>query len=177
MKISRVLVYVGVVTGVCGLGLNSGKSDKSVAIETEFDLFHKKNLWVYGPNINTFLEKYEKSDTVESLNIFNGNEVLDMAKWVCKFTSLKSLYLAGIQVTDISNLPCLTNLEKLDLSVTCVNNISSLVQMPLKYLNLKWTPVEKVSALNVEELLHDPSTSAAAKVRCAEAELKRLNPK
>ncbi len=99
-----------------------------------------------GPNINTFLEKYEKSDTVESLNIFNSIEVLDMAKWVCKFKSLKSLYLAGIQVTEISNLLCLTNLEKLDLSVTCVNNISSLAQMPLKYLNLKWTPVEDVSA-------------------------------
>ena len=73
MKISRVIVYVGVVTGVCGLKLNSGNT-AAKEIGKRLDLTEISN-------IDDHLERYGKLDQVEILYLQN-TDVSDIPQLV-----------------------------------------------------------------------------------------------
>jgi hypothetical protein len=173
MKISRVIVYVGVVTGVCGLKLNSGNT-AAKEIGKRLDLTEISN-------IDDHLERYGKLDQVEILYLQN-TDVSDIPQLVrkmpnlkeidlsyCKhFTdisalsgleSLEELYLRNTDVSDISFLNAkLPKLKMLDLENTWVNDISALRGRELNILDLKNTPVTDISGLeNVKYIyLTDP---------------------
>ncbi len=148
MKISRVIVYVGVITGVCGLGFNATPFRSS------------DSLVVHGKNVDTFLATYEDANNVKHLDL-SETDVIELSIWVCRFTTLTTLNLSGTKVSDITALSCLSSLEELDLTGTKVTNISflkknlddKLTKLPnLKTLFLIETCVEDISALNDREL-------------------------
>jgi hypothetical protein len=97
MKIPRVIVYVGVVTGVCGLRLNAAGTEINVAIQSTRNTWDRDTftLNVYGPNVNTFLA--------------NTN-----------LGSVKHLFVRDHTFKDIPAWGSLGNLETLDLSHTDV---------------------------------------------------------
>ena len=175
MNISRVIVYVGVVTGVCGLKLNSGKTlpDGLMAVATQPSFTREgDSLIVFGPDVDTLLKTYTELGTVvhlvvvdkyftnvSALSGLKSLQMLDLSDTgvtdisaLSGLDSLESLYLSGTGVTNISFLKqnkreILPDLTTLDLSTTCVRDISALSGRELEMLDLTNTPVDEFTGL------------------------------
>lgn len=94
-----------------------------------------------GENIgDAEVSKVVAANGLETLTIDNCKATSVCLNDVAKLKSLKSLTLSQTQVTDLSALAALPNLEKLDLNFSAVRdeNLSSLGQFPkLHYLNVR----------------------------------------
>ena len=117
-----------------------------------------KTLYVEGAKISDFGGLAEMS-TLSTLELrFNGLKNLDFLKNSSGEVSfgLYELYLRGNEITDVSDIPALTNLTRLSLTENPISDISPLSDVfGLEWLSLRQTNVSDLSPLqnlNLREL-------------------------